>query len=140
MNERQRQLRTRRRRQGAVLAEAVIAISMITMMLACALFAHSAYAHKLDKLYEARNGAWGATHPHCENDGRGEAEPVEVSFPGGIRELTLEIGAVTEFDCNEEPNEHDDLISVFEWAWGAGGDVRDQIYELVDAVIENVGG
>jgi hypothetical protein len=128
--------RDRDRERGAVLVEAVIAIAMMVLMLACAWFTHEVYASKLAKLYEARNAAWGGTHPDCENDGRGDPEPARVTAPSSLGALTLEVGAVTEFTCNETPNDFGDLVSVFEWGLGAGDAVWDEIFDLIDALRE----
>jgi len=133
MRKRERHTRKHPAREGAVLIEALIAIGMILTMLACTWFAHAVYAHKLAKIYEARNLAWGATFASCENDGRGDPEPATVTAPPfAFGELTLELGAFTQFECNEAPNDHDDLAAVFEWAFGAGQSIWDEIFELVD--------
>lgn len=126
--------RTPRRREGAILIEAVIANAMILILLASAWFAHAVYAHKIERLYAARTDAWGGTHPDCENDGLGSPEPVVVHAPPQFGELAVEVGVETRFSCNERPSEHDDLLAALEWAVGAGQAGWDSLLDLVDAL------
>ena len=129
-----RSKRTKISREGGVLVEALVAISMLLVMLACAWFTHAVYAHKLAKIYEARNLAWGATDPACTNDGQGNPERAAVTAPYPFGDYALEVGARTELSCNEVPQQFGDLLAVLEWGLGAGAGAWHELLDVVDAV------
>ena len=123
-----------RAREGAVVIEAIIAISMLLVLLACAWFAHAVYAHKLAKIYEARNLAWGATDPECTHGGQGNPERTAVIAPYPFGHYAIEVGARTQLRCNEVPMEHSDLLAALEWGLGATVNIWDELFDVVDAV------
>ena len=132
---RKKQRARRRTREASVVVEALIAISLLLVMLASAWFTHAVYANKIAKIYEARNLAWGGIDPGCSNDGEGNPEPAVVTAPYPFGDYSLEVGAHTRFECNEEPNDHGDVLSVVEWGWQAGGDtIWQELLDVVDAV------
>jgi hypothetical protein len=133
MHSRQRRAR-RTSREAGVLVEALIAISLLLVMLASAWFTHAVYAQKIAKIYQARNLAWGGTDPGCSHDGEGHPDPVLVTAPRPFGRYALEVSAETRFGCNEQPNDHGDLLSVLEWGLGAGDAVWQELLDVVEAV------
>jgi hypothetical protein len=74
--------RSRRRtslapRRGAVLVEAVIAIAMMMVMFAGALFLHRLYVKKLASIQTARQQAWASAMPGCGGGALGGLAPAQ---------------------------------------------------------------
>ena len=119
--------RKRRRRQGVVLTEALLAIGMLIILLAGVTFFHAMYAAKTDTMQRARLQAWAGTRFKCESaDVRGNAQlAVAVPSPilmnaAGPAQRTVKSRA--SFVCNIEPENNEDAISVLGWALHEGTD------------------
>lgn len=117
--------RKKRRREGVVLTEALIAIGMLTVLLFGVSFFHQMYAAKADTMQRARLQAWGGTRLECSGDSvRGEAQ-VAVAVPSpilmnaaGPPQRTIKSRA--SLACNIDPDQNEDVVSVLGWALKEG--------------------
>jgi len=115
----------KRRREGVVLTEALIAIGMLTVLLFGVSFFHQMYAAKADTMQRARLQAWGGTRLECSGDKvSGEAQlAVAVPSPilmnaAGPAQRTIKSRA--SLACNIDPDQNEDVVSVLGWALKEG--------------------
>lgn len=119
MDNRKRQRRTTRQKQGGVvMVEAIIAISMIIVMFGGVVYFHNAYDAKAKVLRDARMQAWRATDQACEGDGKGQAM-LTATLPmpyakAGASELS--ISARAEMKCNERHDDRKTISGVLAWS------------------------
>ena len=130
--------RRSRRRRGAALLEAAIALVTIAVLFAGVRFFHSYHVRKGESLREARYAAWTATRTGCDKGSTvraTEARAVEVPVTvrhGVLAAPSLEVRASMAMACNEEPFPNDDLLSTLEWVTGKSA--NELLEPAVDAV------
>lgn len=127
LTKRAREQRRRSRREGGVLIEGIIAVTMITIMFGGVRFFHVMHDRKGDTLREARYRAWTATRTTgCSRASHGQ-DSREVAVPVPMRGGAVQGDQVTlrsslDMPCNEVPHPNDDLLAVLEWATSNGAD------------------
>jgi hypothetical protein len=115
----------KRRREGAVLTEALIAIGTLTVLLFGVTFFHQMYAAKADTMQRARLQAWGGTRLECSGDKvSGEAQ-LAVAVPSPILSNAegppqRTIRSRASLACNIDPDQNEDVASVLGWALSEG--------------------
>jgi hypothetical protein len=96
-----------RRRRGAVMVEGLIAITLLSLFLACTVFVHGLYASKLVTIVQARSAAWSSDQLACGG-----------GLIAGVLDSLGLISALSEADNR-------DLIDAPEWVTDMGRSVGD---------------
>jgi Tfp pilus assembly protein PilV len=131
-----RRRRARSTQRGVVLFEALIAISLITILFASVVYFHNVYIAQTRALRVARTQAWLATERSCKGGGHGtaaEAATVPVPYAAGPGR-TMGLSAKLDMMCTEKNDSHKDLAAVFVWAGIAdqmssfGGRILDAVF------------
>lgn len=115
--------RRQRRRGGVALVEALIAITMITLMFGGIVWFQRMFAAKTHALRVARLQAWTATIPGCEGDevqgGVSVQARAPALFAGGAMPAQSTISASAAMKCNVEPTQFKGIQDIVQDTWGA---------------------
>ena len=111
-------MKRRKRQEGVVLFEALIAISMIIIMFAGVVYFHNAYTAKAQVLREARLQAWLATEQSCQGGGQGLASrSAKTPYPFAESAFSqLPVSSKHEMKCTEKHDPRTTVSGVLAWS------------------------
>lgn len=136
----------RRKTEGVVLTEALIAIAMLIIMLVGITFFHAVYSAKTASMQKARMQAWSGTRFDCQGlEARGSAD-IAVNVPIQIRTAAggpaqRKVAANDSVACNLKPSQRDDTIGVLSSAVGSAAQSMpgDAIKEVGSELVHCIG-